>query len=492
MSSESAADAEEGQAADDDGEARSSEAEEPSAPGVLDVHAAENVDEEREPDVDLIATPEGEEQSREAAEVEDVAASASSQVALAEDVDQAPEAVAAGTAGMAPPWVSAEKLYSHPLPPDKYALEDAEPTDETALEQVLPRESGQPPLEQETAAQREQEMAAQQESEQELHAESEPEPLAIFEPVQEPAFRADQERSEQQKPIAATATASAAPAAAAPTAAFAVAPPSEPRTPRAKPSSASRPPRRQSRRPVHERFGREAIGIAVLLVLALVCAGLITAVVIKTRNDVAIAAREAANYTPPPLVTPEPTKTGPVIAVIGDGSTSTAGAGVTAKQRWTSLLESSLGGTVNIDATSGMGYAAKSKSGDTFVQKASKVPSNAKVVVFFGGAADSNIASLSLAKAATDACATAKKQAPDAKVLVVGPAISSGVGTNELTAIRDTLRSAAAVVEARWVDPIDKGWLPARRQSSSPGDLFASDEKAIASKMQDAVKKALG
>ncbi|WP_345481922.1 hypothetical protein [Amnibacterium soli] len=290
--------------------------------------------------------------------------------------------------------------------------------------------------------------------------------------AQEPDRDGDADAPEQ-RPVAAA----EAPAAAAP------------RPPRATPSASGTPSGPHP--PVRARLGREATGIVVLVVLALVCAGLITAVVVKTRNDAAIAAREAADYTPPPLATPEPVATGPVVAVIGDGSTSSAGSGVTATQRWTALLESSLGGTVDADAAGGMGYAAKSRSGGTFVQAAGDVPSNAKVVVFFGGAADSNIAPLSLAKAATNAYAAAMQQAPDAKILVVGPAISSGVDTTDLATIRDTLRGAAALVQATWIDPVDKDWLPASKRSASPGDLSASDEKAIASKMRDAVEKAL-
>jgi hypothetical protein len=262
-----------------------------------------------------------------------------------------------------------------------------------------------------------------------------------------------------------------------------------------RPLRAKAPTSARSRRdPLLQREGisREAIGIAVLVVLALVCAGLITTVVIKTRHDAVIAASEAARYTPPPLMTPGPLQSGPVVAVIGDGSTTSARPGVGASRRWTALLESSLHGTVSTVASGGMGYAAKSTSGDTFVQAAGAVPSDAKVVIFFGGAADSNIASLSLAKAATDAFAAAKERAPHAKILVVGPAIASGVGSTDLSAIRNTLRSAAAVVKATWVDPMDKKWLPAAKQTAAPADLTVSDEKALASRMQDAVKKALG
>ncbi|MBW4042746.1 MAG: hypothetical protein HIU86_11600 [Acidobacteria bacterium] len=287
-----------------------------------------------------------------------------------------------------------------------------------------------------------------------------------------------------QQPAAVVAAASLAATAAA-------ARPRAPRPPGSQPGGTGRPPRRP--RPMRERFGREAIGIAVLVVLALICGGLIAAVIVKTQRDAAIAAQEAANYTPPPLATPDPVASGPVVAVIGDGTVDAAAPGVTTAQLWTGLLGSSLSGTVSTDASNGMGYAAKGSSGETFVQAAAKVPSNAAAVVFFGGAADSNISALSLATAATDAYAAASKQAPHAKLIVVGPVISEGVSAVDLTAIRTALRSAAGIAKATWIDPIDSNWLSGAQQvASSPNALTAADEKTIAAKMAAAVTKAVG
>lgn len=263
-----------------------------------------------------------------------------------------------------------------------------------------------------------------------------------------------------------------------------------PRSPKPSGSGgAGRPPRRP--RPARDRFGREAVGIAVLVVLALICGGLITAVVLKTQRDSAIAAQEAADYTPPPLATPELTSTGPVVAVIGDGTTSAAASGVTSAERWSTVLAKSLDGTVDTDASGGMGYAAKGNSGGTFVTAAAKIPSNADVVVFFGGAADSNVSTLSLAKAATDAFSTASEQAPDAKVIVVGPAVADGVSIADLTTLRNTLRSSAGIAKATWIDPIDKDWLSTAKQAGKPTGLTVADEKTLAAKMETAVKAAL-
>ena len=243
---------------------------------------------------------------------------------------------------------------------------------------------------------------------------------------------------------------------------------------------------------LRERFGREAVGISVLVLLALVCGGLITAVVLKTRQDAVVAAREAAEYTPPPLATPAPASTGPVVAVIGDGTTSAAANGVSAGERWSALLAKSLGGTVAAEASAGMGYAVKGSSAETFVQAAARVPSDADVVIFFGGAEDSRVSSLSLVKAATNAYSTAKSEAPDAKLIVVGPAIRAGVDDADLATLRNSLRGAAAIAQATWVDPIDLEWLSTSRQeAASPTALSKGNEKTIAAKLQAVIKKAL-
>lgn len=257
-----------------------------------------------------------------------------------------------------------------------------------------------------------------------------------------------------------------------------------------KPPAPPRPPRRPA---TSERVGREAVGLVVLVVLALICAGLITAVVIKTRDDAAVAAREAANYTPPPLSNPTPESTGPVVAVIGDAGVSQAASGVSADQRWTSVLESALGGQVSTIASAGMGYAAKDGSGQTFVQAAAKVPANADVVVFFGGAADSQVSALSVAKAVTDAISAATRQAPEAKIVVVGPAFSAGMSSADLTALRHRERNAATIAKATWVDPFEEQWLSSSaRSAESASALSASDEKALATKVQAVVEKAVG
>lgn len=234
------------------------------------------------------------------------------------------------------------------------------------------------------------------------------------------------------------------------------------------------------------RPGPETIGIVVLVVLAVVCVLMIGAVVQKTRSSSAIAAREAADYTPPPLST----SATPVVAVIGDDTTTRAASGVSASKRWTALTAIAQRVSVRTFAASGSGYVTATK-GRTFVQQAAKVPVKSQVVVFFGGGHDAGKVVLSVARAATKAFAAARKRAPNATIVVIGPAIDgSGTGAQR-SALRDVLHSSAQIANAIWVDPIDARWLgPATIASKSGRELSASDERALAVRISSEIASA--
>lgn len=263
---------------------------------------------------------------------------------------------------------------------------------------------------------------------------------------------------------------------------------SAPAEPATRVAETSRRPAAPSR--FSDRVGREAVGVIVLVVLALVCAGLVTAVVVKSRQDAAAAAREAAAYTPPPLASVGPAAPGaPVIAVIGDGNVLQSGSGVAAARRWPQLLASSLeddspDAEVVSLANAGSGYIAEGTGGRSFAEAAADVPSSAAVVLFVGGAADDAESSLTLATAATRAFATAAERAPDAVVLAVGPlaASSDAASTAEL---RRTLRGAARIAGVRWVDPIAADWVST---GSTATALDADDQRAIENRFRTLVR----
>lgn len=241
------------------------------------------------------------------------------------------------------------------------------------------------------------------------------------------------------------------------------------------------------RRP-HRHISRESAGIAVLAVLAVVCAALVVAVVLKTQRDAALAAQEAASYTPPPLTSQTPAAAA-AVAVIGDGSLTAAAPGVDAADRWPALLDDRLQGGVRTIARPGAGYTVARGTAGTLVDAVPDVPISTRAVVFVGGAADVGAAPLTLARAASRALSDAAVRAPGARLVVVGPLYrSTGVSTTQLAAVRDVLRSTAALADATWIDPVERGWTPDVREAS---DLTGARQTTIATRMAAALKPVL-
>lgn len=230
--------------------------------------------------------------------------------------------------------------------------------------------------------------------------------------------------------------------------------------------------------------GRERVGIAVLAVLAVVCVALVVAVMLKTQRDAALAAAEAAAYTPPPLVPAAPAAAASV-SIIGDDGLTAAARGVAADSRWPALLDDRLSGGVRSLARPGAGYTVEGEDGGTFVDAAQDLPKASRAVVVVGGAADAGATPLALARAASRALSDAAVRAPDARLVVVGPLYRpEGVSTGQLTAVRDVLRTAAALAEATWIDPIGSRWSPGVR---SGADLTAARLQTIADRMATAL-----
>lgn len=228
-------------------------------------------------------------------------------------------------------------------------------------------------------------------------------------------------------------------------------------------------------------------GYAALALLAITCVVLVAAVIVKTRNDAAIAAREASSYTPPPLTAPSPSATSslPIVSVVGDQFTSGTSADSGTKAEWPALLGAAAKADVKTIAAAGAGYVAAGEGGATLVSEAAKVDPASKVVVLFGGANDQSSSPLSLAKAATKAISAAGTRAPDAKIVVVGPASALATPPQSLLTVRDTLKSAASIGHASWVDPITEDWLSSSSSlTNADGQPTDQGQKVLESKFE--------
>ncbi len=113
-------------------------------------------------------------------------------------------------------------------------------------------------------------------------------------------------------------------------------------------------------------------------------------------------------------------------------------------QQWPVVLATGLEGKVVTLAALGAGYVTKGGSGSTFITEAKRVPRDASIVIFIGGAADSKVSALRAVKAATLALADAAQQASKSRLIAIRPlpsAEATAIGTKVL---RQTLRVPAA------------------------------------------------
>lgn len=233
-------------------------------------------------------------------------------------------------------------------------------------------------------------------------------------------------------------------------------------------------------------------GVIVVLLIACVAVGL--SLVARTRAVDAAADRSARSFTPPVVSTPGP----PLVSVVTDetsGPEPGSEAAKSAPDPWISLVTSRLSIRLAPFLVTGSGYTKTgpdaSAGGSTFVQRAEQVSATSRVVVFIGGLNDRTSSSLALIKAATAAYADARTAAPDARIVVVGPIWPTATPPADVTQERTTLRSAAKVAGATWVDPISGGWLQSPDRWTSAGVPSAAGQRELGSRMTTVLTAAL-
>lgn len=211
----------------------------------------------------------------------------------------------------------------------------------------------------------------------------------------------------------------------------------------------------------------------------LVLAGLLVvvsavALVVKQSDDRAAAAevaRRFATFEPTTVPTMRPV----AVTVISDDLAAPASTGTPVPQ-WPMLVQQDLGQRVVSLTTSGSGYTTRpltSLFGGTFVARASQAAPSSRVVLIMGGNNDQRATRVQLLRASSEAITAAQQRAPDATIVVVGPASPGRDAPDSLLAVRNALRESATRGEARFVDPIAQGWLNDRT------GYLAADERSL-------------
>ncbi|MEB4208614.1 Rv0518 family GDSL lipase [Mycobacterium sp. 94-17] len=156
------------------------------------------------------------------------------------------------------------------------------------------------------------------------------------------------------------------------------------------------------------------------------------------------------------------------VAVVGDSYTTGTGEGGVGPRSWTSRafgVLRSRGSRIssNVAAEGRAGYAAPGDHGSIFEDLTARaVQPDDALVVFFGSRNDQGIDPATLTVKTNAALDLARRTAPAARLLVIGPPWPTADVPPSMFLIRDVLGGAARAVGATFIDPIAEHWFVGR------------------------------
>lgn len=187
-----------------------------------------------------------------------------------------------------------------------------------------------------------------------------------------------------------------------------------------------------------------------------------------------------------------PAKAAPALRVVVVGDSLSTGFGTAAGWAWPRLLSQKDQGRLDVVNASenGDGYLAVGDEGGTFGSHAAAATTpRTGLVVFFGSENDMGEDTGDVADAAVAAVESTRADAPDARIVMVGPTGFTDDPEPERLAIRDALESAAARAGVEFVDPLAEAWLAGAQFEGPDGDhpTVAGQEQLL-----DEMARALG
>jgi lysophospholipase L1-like esterase len=156
------------------------------------------------------------------------------------------------------------------------------------------------------------------------------------------------------------------------------------------------------------------------------------------------------------------------IAVIGDSYTTGGDEGGLGPKGWTTrawqlLAREGVPVTADVAAEGGAGYGTRGDHGSVFEDlTADVVKTDDVVVVYFGSRNDQGVDPTQLSILAYGTFQLARRTAPSAKFLVIGPPWPTADPPDPVLRIRDALKYQAGVAGATFIDPIAAGWFVGR------------------------------
>ena len=156
------------------------------------------------------------------------------------------------------------------------------------------------------------------------------------------------------------------------------------------------------------------------------------------------------------------------VAVIGDSYTTGGDLGGLGQKGWPARAWQALAArgmpiTADVGAEGGAGYGTRGNHGSVFEDlTAATVRPDDVLVVFFGSRNDQNVEPTQLSILAYGTFQLARRIAPTAAFLVIGPPWPTANPPEGVLRIRDALHYQAQMAGAVFVDPIAEGWFVGR------------------------------
>ena len=206
----------------------------------------------------------------------------------------------------------------------------------------------------------------------------------------------------------------------------------------------------------------EAIVIAALLLVVAVGVGL-AAWYASNRTTPEFEAPADAGASTSPSAEPSPTAAEPpVLAFYGDRYVSGTPQGGLGPAGWPAIVRERLGAeATQLHALIDAGYVAASTFGDfTYEGLATQQPEpDADVTIVFGSRNDFRATQADITAAATRTIDVIRANAPETRLLVIGPAWTDAAVPPELPPVRDAVRDAALAAGVTFVDPLAERWF---------------------------------
>lgn len=156
------------------------------------------------------------------------------------------------------------------------------------------------------------------------------------------------------------------------------------------------------------------------------------------------------------------------IAVVGDSYTTGSDEGGRDANGWLARTGWLLGAAgkpaeTAVAAEGGAGYGVRGNHGSLFADLATRVVAPDEALVVFFGSRNDDVADPNLlAGHIRDALGVARRSAPNARLLVIGPPWPTAPPPEAVLRVRDILLAESVAAQAEFIDPLAEGWFVGR------------------------------